>query len=155
MASQNPAFGTSRARVVASASASASGVTHHSGVTPDREFGVTTEESPPPSEIQLRNQIALAATAIGSTGSIRAELHAKLERYQSARELLVHYPGAQRLPGGSDDKIIQDCLRLARDDTDRLFAALKEMHKAGKQPNSAWAWFPTVLKQYLPRDGAP
>jgi hypothetical protein len=79
------------------------------------------------------------------------EMKARLELHEHVKQALITFPGAERLPGKPDDLIIGKCLELANEDETILAAALVRMAKAGngKRPTTSWAWFPTVLPQYL------
>src|SRR5262249_13509195 len=106
-------------------------------------------DSPPPTAEDLKHQIAAAAESKTFDSAPHSELGQRLTRYKEARAQLVNYPGARKLPGGPDDEILGRCLNLAGNDTDVLFQALRRMAIARKEPSSSWAWFPTVLRQYL------
>jgi hypothetical protein len=112
------------------------------------------EEPPPPTVQELKNQLRIAA-AVGkpqngsSEPEDRATMQSRLERYEWTRAALAEYPGTQRLPGKPDDTIIRRCLEIAHNDTDTLSRSLESMYRAGKAPSLSWAWFPTVLAQYV------
>lgn len=114
------------------------------------EAAASAPEPEPPSAAELRRQLAGAAASRKMPTPIKpAAADKKLEIYQSLRESLPLYPGADRLPGTPDDAIIGECIDLARGDPKALGAALHRMIQHGKKPSSSWKWFPTVLKQYL------
>lgn len=65
------------------------------------------------------------------------------------RLALIEYPGAKKLPGTPDDKLLIKIRGLAGNDVDELARGLRALSLTGKKPELSWGWFPTVLKTYL------
>jgi hypothetical protein len=75
-----------------------------------------------------------------------------VESHEQVRSMLADFPDANILPSGPDDAIIAKCLALARGDPKLLALGLQAMWRDGKSPGKSWAYFPTVLRQYLSGD---
>lgn len=105
--------------------------------------GTTTQTSPPKK-----------SSSNGNGATARTEIERNLQLHEFAKNALLAYPGSGKLFGSPDDAVIGQCLNLCRghpghSEEQALGAALQQMAKARKTPNSSWMWFPRVLKQYL------
>jgi hypothetical protein len=99
--------------------------------------------SPPKRELRKNGKIP------GNIAAIERELNL----HETAKRMLLAYPGADALCGSPDDVVIGKCLQLCRgkpvSEEEAMHAALVEMAKGRKSPASSWMWFPTVMAQYL------
>ncbi len=99
--------------------------------------------------------LAGAASGSDSVSVSEAEEEKRMPTEEEKRfwisKTMLDFPGARILGRLPDERIVEQCYKLAGGDMDLLGKAFRALFLTGKKPEHSWGWFPKVLPDYVRR----